>query len=137
MLNKQLIIGRLGADPEIRYMKDGKPVVNMSIATSESWKDRNDEWQQRSEWHKVVGFGKMAEVCNKHLKKGSLVYLEGKTQTEEWEDRDGNKRQTKKVIMTAFPVFLEKKEKSGNNDDNKGQNRGGGYPKDMDDDYPF
>lgn len=133
MLNKQLIIGRLGAEPEMRYTNSGKAVVNMSIATSEKWKDKDENWQERTEWHKIVGFGKMAEVSNNHLKKGSLVYIEGKTQTDEWEDRDGNKRYTKKVIMTAFPIFMESKKKSGDGD-NGGNNSSND---DLDDEYPF
>jgi len=92
MLNKAILIGNLGADPETRYMQDGTCVCNIRIATTERFKDRNGERQERTEWHRVVLWGKLGEIANQYLRKGSQVYIEGKIETRKWTDRDGNDR---------------------------------------------
>jgi len=92
MLNKAMLIGNLGADPETRYMQDGTCVCNIRIATTERFKDRNGERQDRTEWHRVVLWGKLGEIANQYLHKGSQVYIEGKIETRKWQDRDGNDR---------------------------------------------
>lgn len=114
-LNKAMIIGNLGADPDVRFTNSGTPVCDLSVATNEKWKDKSGQKQERTEWHKVTVFGKTAENCGKYLKKGRQVYVEGRIQTEQWEDRDGNKRYTTKIIAQNV-TFL-----SG------GSGGGGGY----------
>lgn len=107
-LNKVQLIGRLGQDPEIKYMASGDPVCNISLATGESWKDKNSgEKKSKTEWHRVVIFGKLAEVAGEYLRKGSQVYFEGKLQTREWEDKDGNKRYTTEVVLNGFDGTMQ------------------------------
>lgn len=96
-LNKAMIIGRLGADPEVRYTQSNTAVANMNIATNERYKDSTGEWKERTEWHKVVAWGRTAEICQEYLRKGSQVYIEGPIQTSEWEDREGQKRYTTEI----------------------------------------
>jgi len=96
-LNRVHLIGRLGADPEIRQTKDNTTVANLSLATSEKWKDKSGEKQESTEWHKIVFFGRTAEVCEQYLSKGSLIYVEGKLQTNKWEDKDGHDRYTTEI----------------------------------------
>ena len=98
-INKVILVGRLGSDPELRSMPNGTAVVNFSLATSESWRDKQTGKQHdRTDWHKIVMFGKIAEIANQYLKKGSQVYIEGKLQTREWE-KDGIKRYTTEVLV--------------------------------------
>jgi single-strand DNA-binding protein len=99
-INKVILIGNLGQDPDIRYMQSGDPVANISIATSESWKDKTTgEPREKTEWHRVVFFGKLAEIVGKYLKKGSKVYVEGKLQTKKWTDKEGSDRYTTEVVV--------------------------------------
>lgn len=97
-LNKAMIIGNLGSDPELRYTQSGQPVANFNIATNERWTDKSGAQQERTEWHKVVVWGKQAENCDKYLSKGRQVFVEGRIQTRDWEDRDGNKRYTTEIV---------------------------------------
>ena len=98
-LNKVMLIGRLGSDPEVRYTQDGPAVANFSIATSESWKDKNSGQKvEKTEWHKIVAWTRLAELCGEFLKKGKEVYIEGKLQTRSWEDKDGQKRYTTEIV---------------------------------------
>jgi len=96
-LNKAMVIGRLGADPDVRYTQSNTAVATMSVATTERYKDRNGELQENTEWHRVVAWSRLAEICQQYLKKGSLVYFEGPIQTREWEDKDGQKRYTTEI----------------------------------------
>ncbi len=99
-INKVILIGNLGAEPEIRYMPSGDPVANVNIATSESWKDKNTgETQERTEWHRVVFFGKLAEIAKQYLHKGSKVYIEGQLRTRKWQDKEGQDRYTTEVYV--------------------------------------
>tara|TARA_B100002019_G_C20989651_1_gene459892 strand:- start:191 stop:607 length:417 start_codon:yes stop_codon:yes gene_type:complete len=107
-LNKALIIGNLGDDPKVNYTKEGSPVANISIATSENWKDKNGDKQVTTEWHKVVFFGRLAEIAEQYLKKGSKVFVEGKIQTREWEDETGNKRKTTEVVAREMTMLDSK-----------------------------
>jgi single-strand DNA-binding protein len=88
-LNKAMIIGNLGADPEVRYTQSNTAVANLSIATSDRYKDKSGEWKEKTEWHRVVAWGRTAEVCQEYLQKGSQVYIEGPIQTNKWDDKDG------------------------------------------------
>ncbi|MDI6686905.1 MAG: single-stranded DNA-binding protein [Desulfobacterales bacterium] len=112
-LNKVMLIGRLGSDPELRYTPDGTAVASFSIATSEEWKDKNTgEKKERTEWHRVVAWRKLGEICGEYLAKGKQVYVEGRIQTRSWEDKDGNKRYTTEIIASDIQ-FLGAKD-SGN-----------------------
>lgn len=102
-INKVILVGNLGQDPEIRYTADGRPIANFSIATSESWKDKNSgEKREKTEWHRVVVFGKLAEICGEYLSKGRQVYIEGKLQTRKWQGQDGQDRYTTEVVIDSF-----------------------------------
>lgn len=104
-VNKVILVGNLGKDPEVRYTPSGQPVANFNLATSESWTDKQGQRQERTEWHRIVVWGKQAELCGEYLAKGRMVYIEGKLQTRQWDDRDGNKRYTTEVQATQV-TFL-------------------------------
>jgi single-strand DNA-binding protein len=101
-VNKVILVGRLGRDPEIRYTTGGQAVANFSMATDESYKDRNGERQKRTEWHKIVAWRKLAEFSQQYLKKGSMIYVEGKIQSREWQDKEGQKRTSFEIIASDF-----------------------------------
>ena len=96
-VNKVILVGNLGRDPEMRYMPNGDAVANLSVATTEIWKDKAGEKQEVTEWHRVVFFGKQAEICGQYLKKGSLIYVEGSLRTRKWQDKDGQDRYTTEI----------------------------------------
>ena len=104
-LNKAMILGRLGRDPEVRYTPGNVPVANISIATNSRSKDKSGEWQDVTEWHKIVLFNKNAEIAEKYLDKGSSVYVEGKIQTRKWQDKDGNDRWTTEVLGNQLTML--------------------------------
>jgi single-strand DNA-binding protein len=104
-VNKVILIGNLGKDPELRYTPGGAAVANFSIATNERWKDKSGQPQERTEWHNIVLWGRLAEIANDYLKKGSPVYIEGRLQTRTWEDRDGNKRYTTEVVGNQMQML--------------------------------
>ena len=110
MVNKVMLIGRLGADPETRYVPDGTMVVNFTMATDESWKNKAGEKVQKTEWHRIEAWGKLAEICNTYLKKGALVFIEGKIKTQSWEDKDGVKRYTTKIQAASMKMLDTKRE---------------------------
>jgi single-strand DNA-binding protein len=101
-VNKVILVGRLGKDPETRYTTGGQAVCNFSLATDESFKDRSGERQKRTEWHRIVVWGKMAETAQKYLKKGQQIYLEGRIQSREWTDKENQKRTTVEIVATDF-----------------------------------
>ena len=104
-VNKVILVGNLGKDPEVRYTPSGVAVANFSIATTEQWKGKDGEKQERTEWHRIVAWQRLGEVCGEYLHKGSQVYIEGKLQTKAWEDRDGNKRYTTEVIANTMQML--------------------------------
>ncbi|NVJ51914.1 MAG: single-stranded DNA-binding protein [Gammaproteobacteria bacterium] len=105
-INKVILVGNLGNDPEIRYTANGGAIANLSIATSEQWKDRNSgEMREKTEWHRVVIFGKLAEIAGEYLRKGSQVYLEGKLQTRKWQDQQGQDKYTTEVVIDINGVM--------------------------------
>ena len=107
-LNKAILIGRLGKDPEIRYTQDGKAVANFTIATNEEWKDKNTgEKKERTEWHRIVAFGKLGEICGEYLAKGRLVYVEGRLQTRSWE-QDGVTKYTTEIVINDMQMLESK-----------------------------
>ena len=97
-VNKVILIGNLGKDPELRFTKEGTGVCNFSLATNERWRDKDGQSQERTEWHRIVVWGKTAENCAQYLQKGRSCYIEGRIQTREWEDKEGNKRQTTEIV---------------------------------------
>ena len=105
-INKVILVGNLGADPETRYMPSGSAVTNLSVATSEQWKDKQSgEQKERTEWHKVAMFNRLAEIAAEYLRKGSQVYIEGKLRTRKWQDRDGNDRWTTEIIADEMQML--------------------------------
>jgi single-strand DNA-binding protein len=163
-VNKVILIGNLGADPEVRYMPSGDAVANVRIATSDTWKDKNTgERQERTEWHNVVFFGKLAEIVKQYLHKGSKIYVEGKLRTRKWQGQDGQDRYTTEVVVDINGTMQMLDSRSGGGgggssvafDDEPSyqSSRGGGRPQssspapssggssqgaaDFDDDIPF
>ena len=112
MVNKVILIGRLGKDPDIRYTPDGAMVTTFNLATDEQWKDKNGEKVQKTEWHRIVTWGKLAEICGNYLVKGKLVFVEGRIQTRSWEDKEGVKRSTTEIVASNMQML-----------DSKGQNK--------------
>lgn len=118
-VNKVIIIGNLGRDPEIKYTQNNVPVANFSVATSESWKDKNtDEWQEKTEWHRIVAWRHLAERAEKYLRKGKQVYVEGKLETRKWQGQDGQDRYTTEIVAVQLQMLGRK--------DEDGQYGGGG-----------
>ena len=159
-VNKVILVGNLGKDPEVRRMQDGRPVVNMSVATSESWRDKaTGERKEKTEWHRVVIFNEgLAKIAEQYLKKGSKVYLEGQLQTRKWTDQQGVEKYSTEVVLQGFNSALtmldragggsggERSESGGDNDfGSRGPARerqpamagGGGKRGDLDDEIPF
>jgi single-strand DNA-binding protein len=104
-VNKVILVGNLGRDPEMRYMPSGDALASFSIATTDSWKDKNGQKQERTEWHRISMFGKQAEIAGEYLKKGSSVYIEGRLQTRKWQDKEGNERQTTEVVADRMQML--------------------------------
>ena len=104
-VNKVILVGHLGADPTMRYTQSGTPVVQFNVATTERFNDRSGERQERTEWHRVVTWAKLAEICNQYLRKGKQVYIEGRLQTRQWEDQSGNTRYTTEVVANNMVML--------------------------------
>ena len=104
-INKVMLIGNLGSDPELRFTPSGMQVANFSLATTESWTDKSGERQERAEWHRIVLWRRLAEVAGQYLKKGSKIYIEGKLQTRSWEDQNGQKRYTTEVVANSMEML--------------------------------
>ena len=104
-VNKVILIGNLGSDPEVKYTPSGVPVANVSLATNETWNDRNGERQERTEWHRLVVWRKLAEIVGQYLKKGSKVYIEGRLETRSWDDQSGQKRYTTEVVVNDLQML--------------------------------
>ncbi|RLA35815.1 MAG: single-stranded DNA-binding protein [Gammaproteobacteria bacterium] len=152
-INKVILIGNLGADPEVRYTTSGGAVANLRLATSESWKDKQTgENREQTEWHRVVMFGRLGEIAGEYLKKGSKIYIEGRIQTRKWQDRDGNDRYTTEIVSNEMQMLDGRGEsgggggggdsRGGGGDGGGGGGRGGGENRggnfnEPDDDIPF
>ena len=159
-INKVIIVGNLGGDPETRYMPSGSAVTNMTVATNESWKDKQTgEQKERTEWHKVAMFGRLAEIAAEYLRKGSQVYIEGKLRTRKWQGKDGQDRYTTEVIADEMQMLGGRGGAGGGDSFSGGGQQGGGQqgggqqgggqqggggsappqpgPDDFDDDIPF
>jgi single-strand DNA-binding protein len=104
-LNKVILIGNLGADPETRYLPSGEAVTNVRIATTDNWKDKNGEKQERTEWHRITFYRRLAEIAGEYLKKGSQIYVEGRIETRKWQDKDGNDRYSTEIIASEMKML--------------------------------
>jgi single-strand DNA-binding protein len=109
-VNKVILVGRLGRDPETRYTGGGQAVANFSVATDESYKDKNGERQKRTEWHRITAWGKLAEICRQYLKKGTMVYIEGRIQSREWQDKEGQKRTSFDIVANTMKMLSSRAE---------------------------
>jgi len=146
-VNKVILIGRLGQDPEVRQTAGGNSVASLSIATDESWTDKNGERQKKTEWHRVVAWGRTAELCGEYLKKGREVYIEGRLETRKWQDKDGQDRYTTEIKADAVKFIGGRDDGDGKRPSGQGQQQpaGGGFkqapPPDIagigDDEMPF
>ncbi len=154
-VNKVILIGNLGADPEVRYTKSGDPIVNLRVATSESWKDKNTgERREKTEWHRVVIFNEnLARVAEQYLKKGAKVYIEGQLQTRKWQDQSGQDRYSTEVVLQQYRgelTMLDAKSRDGVGESDQrngdfgrsgpftgGGGKGSSFDKELDDEIPF
>ena len=140
-INKVIVVGNLGADPDTRAMPSGNQVTNISVATSESWNDKvTGDKQERTEWHRVVFYGRLAEIAGDYLKKGSQVYVEGKLQTRKWEDKEGNEKWTTEIVANQMQMLGERMSSGSSNNDRapaQNTNKNDFANDDFDDDIPF
>lgn len=142
-VNKVILIGNLGKDPETRYMSNGEAVTNITLATTDTWKDKNGEKQEKTEWHRVTFYRKLAEIAGEYLKKGRSVYVEGRLETRKWTDKSGIDRYTTDIIATDMKMLgSNPNAKPGENDQHTPSNAGAGSSNDggfdgMDGDIPF
>lgn len=113
MINKAILIGRLGKDPEVRYTPDGQMVTSFGLATDEQWKDKNGEKMQRTEWHNITAWGKLAEICGEYLKKGALIYVEGKIQSSKYMDKEGISRISYGITINTMKMLGGKQAQEG------------------------
>jgi single-strand DNA-binding protein len=104
-VNKVILVGNLGADPELRYTSSGTPVASFSVATREQWTNKGGEREEKTEWHKIVAWARLGEICGEYLHKGKQVYIEGRLQTRSWEDREGNKRYTTEIVAQTMQML--------------------------------
>jgi len=105
MINKAIIVGNLDADPEVRQSQNGITLANFNVATTSKWKGRDGQQQEQTEWHRIVALGRLGEICGQYLHKGSKVYIEGRVQTRQWDDRDGNKRYTTEIVAQEMKML--------------------------------
>ena len=137
-LNKVILIGNLGQDPEARFTPQGTAVTNLSVATNESWKDQSGEMQDRTEWHRIVMYGRMAETASEYMKKGQMVYIEGRLHTREWEDQNQIKRKTTEIRCDNFTMLGRRSDApQGINPENPAPSSKPKPETDGDDDLPF
>jgi single-strand DNA-binding protein len=143
-VTKVIIIGNLGADPTVRYTAGGAPVANFNVATSERFNNKAGEREERTEWHRVVAFGKLAEICQQYLKKGKQVYVEGRLQTRSWEDQSGQKKYMTEIVANNMQMLGRAGESGGGGGDYPSQDyanepapQGAGSGGTEDDDLPF
>ena len=136
-LNKVMIIGHLGRDPEMRYTPSGRPVTTFSVATSRSWNTSDGERRSETEWFNVVAWGSLAEICKQFLAKGQQVYVEGRLQTRRWEDENGNRRSSVEIVAKEMVMLGERKKKSDQNDDFEADDTFEADDMDEEDEFPF
>ena len=110
-VNKVILVGHIGKDPEVRYMPSGEAIANASLATTEKWKGKDGEKQEKTEWHRISFFGKLAEIVSEYVKKGSLIYIEGRLQTRKWQDKEGNDKYTTEIVADRMQMLGAKDSK--------------------------
>lgn len=125
-VNKVILVGNLGRDPETRYTPNGDAITSFSIATTETWKDKGGQRQEKTEWHNITAYRRLAEIAGEYLKKGSSVYIEGRLQTRKWQDKQGNDRYTTEIIVDQLQMLGQRD--SGGADDRRGGNRQDYHP---------
>lgn len=130
-LNKIMVIGNLGRDPEMRYTPSGRPVTTFSLATNRSWKTSDGERRNETEWFSIVAWGNLAEICNKFLSKGKQIYIEGRVQTRHWEDDDGNKHETTEIVAKEMIMLGDRRTSDEDTDDTES------HDEPDDDEFPF
>lgn len=135
-LNKVMVIGHLGRDPEMRYTPSGRPVTNFNVATSRSWKTSDNERRTETEWFNIVAWGSLAEICNQYLAKGQQVYLEGRLQTRRWEE-DGVRRSTVEIVAKEMVMLGQRKRKDSDNDQEEAEDFDSDFELDEEDEFPF
>lgn len=135
-LNKVMVIGHLGRDPEMRYTPSGRPVTSFSVATSRNWTTADGERRSETEWFNVVAWGSLAEICNQYLKKGQQVYVEGRLQTRRWEDEEGNKRSSTELVAREMIMLSERREKA-EGEAESGAEAEVNFPHSDEDEFPF
>jgi len=123
-MNKVLLLGNLGRDPEVRYTASGRAVATFTLATSLTWKDKDGNDQEKTEWHRVVAWGRLGEICGQYLSKGKQVFVEGRIQTREWEDQDGNRRTTMEIIANEMIMLGGGASQGSARDDDRGRSSG-------------
>ena len=121
-VNKVILVGNVGKDHEVKYSPSGTPVAKFSLATNEKYKDRSDEWQERTEWHNIVAWQRLAEIIGEYVKKGAKLYIEGKLQTSSWEDRESGTKKYRTEIVARDLVLLGSHENGGNGEDRSNRN---------------
>jgi single-strand DNA-binding protein len=137
-VNRVILIGNLGRDPEMRYAPSGDAITNFSIATTDSWKDKNGAKQERTEWHRISMFGKLAEIAGEYLKKGSTCYVEGRLQTRKWQDKEGNEKQTTEIVADRMQMLGGKGSTSSDARQGSVNEAGSNDPmEDLESDIPF
>lgn len=139
-VNKVILIGNLGKNPETRYLNNGDAVANITIATTDTWKDKNGEKQDKTEWHRVTFYKKLAEIAGEYLKKGSSVYIEGRLETKKWTDKNGIERYTTDIVANEMKMLGSKKTDSSqeqSNESEQNHNHDSSGFADMEDDIPF
>ncbi|MBT8347131.1 MAG: single-stranded DNA-binding protein [Desulfofustis sp.] len=138
MINKAIIIGNLGADPEIRYTQSGSQVATFNVATTERWRDQSGTMQESTEWHRIVAWQRLAEICGEYLHKGSRVYIEGRIQTRKWQDQSGNDRYTTEIVAREMKM-LDRRESGtgGTGSQDSGTSEPPPYGSSMGEDVPF
>lgn len=139
-VNKVILIGNLGKNPETRYLNNGDAVTNITLATTDTWKDKNGEKQDKTEWHRVTFYKKLAEIAGEYLKKGSSVYIEGRLETKKWTDKNGIERYTTDIVANEMKMLGSKKTDSSqeqSNESEQNHNHDSSGFADMEDDIPF
>ena len=127
-VNKVILVGNLGADPEVRYLPSGEAVANLRLATTDTWKDKDGNKQEATEWHRVSYFGRQAEVCGQYLKKGSQIYVEGSIRTRKWQDKDGQDKYTTEIVANAMQMLGSRQGMGGGDREAGGEREGGSRP---------
>lgn len=134
-VNKVILVGYLGHDPSVRYMPDGSAITRVSLATTENWKDKNGEKQEKTEWHRILFYSKLAEIAGEYLKKGSLLYIEGRLQTKKWKDRNEIEKSATEIVAETMQM-LGGKDRRGNDSDSSQRSKQQAN-NDFEDDIPF